>query len=444
MITANAPFKSPPRCTRPTFVKVLTDVGSPWAAAAPALYDMIAGKGHDPAVWLGIAGRETTFGTNLDSVFGRNHTNSWTNARSVRDPGVKPRATIITDPVRKSQYVKYATVSDSLLDGMYRVDEPGYAYQQAHAVSIAQVLAIWTESESAEYTAYVVNKINEWSTPMAGDDPRFQWTPDTNEFGYPADPNANNPGGIHGRVGKPIELLILHITAGTDSQSWLLGGHGSSTHYLTNKDGTPRAQHVADADAAWTPGSRDYALRSINVEVEMLHTSDWTDAIMRETARTIAPIMQRHNIPAVYLGRDAGPGKRGMIGHRDVPDPTKPGQWGGSSNHGDPGANFDWGKFAPMVAAEMAGGVVIPPDPNAARYFPETGHSLGGGFKDYWETHGGLDIFGYPLTDEIQEDGRTVQYFERSVFEFWPENQDPYRVLLRRLGAEALAAKEAA
>ena len=166
MIDGSAPFKSPPRCTRATFTRVLTDAGSPWAAAAPALYDLIVSKQHDPSVWLAIAGRESTYGTNHDSVLWRNQTNSWTNARTVRDPGVKPRATIITDPVRKSQYVKYATVSDSLLDGMFRVDEPGYAYQQAHAVSIAQVLAIWTEAESAEYTAYVVNKMNEWSVDM--------------------------------------------------------------------------------------------------------------------------------------------------------------------------------------------------------------------------------------------------------------------------------------
>jgi len=49
-------------------------------------------------------------------------------------------------------------------------------------------------------------------------------------------------------------------------------------------------------------------------------------------------------------------------------------------------------------------------------------------------------VFGYPLTEEIQEDGRTVQYFERSVFEYWPENPPEYTVLLRRLGADALEA----
>ncbi len=82
----------------------------------------------------------------------------------------------------------------------------------------------------------------------------------------------------------------------------------------------------------------------------------------------------------------------------------------------------------------------------SGQWFPETGHYVGGGFWDYWNAHGGLSQFGYPLTDEIAEvceDGKphTVQYFERAIFEWHPENQPPYDILLRRLGAAALAAK---
>ncbi len=61
-------------------------------------------------------------------------------------------------------------------------------------------------------------------------------------------------------------------------------------------------------------------------------------------------------------------------------------------------------------------------------YFKETGHSLRGGFKTFWETHGGLAQFGYPITEEFQEvnpsDGQTytVQYFERNRFEWHPEH----------------------
>ena len=74
-------------------------------------------------------------------------------------------------------------------------------------------------------------------------------------------------------------------------------------------------------------------------------------------------------------------------------------------------------------------------------YFPETKHSIGGAFRDYFLGAGvnGVPYFGYPLTDEMQENGRTVQYFERAVYEYWPDVPPAY-VQLRRLGADALDA----
>jgi len=82
----------------------------------------------------------------------------------------------------------------------------------------------------------------------------------------------------------------------------------------------------------------------------------------------------------------------------------------------------------------------------ACALFGETNHTLRGPFLDYWQTYGGLAVYGYPLTEEIQErnaaDGRvyTVQYFERNRFEYHPENAGTrYAVQLGRLGAEVLA-----
>jgi len=67
-------------------------------------------------------------------------------------------------------------------------------------------------------------------------------------------------------------------------------------------------------------------------------------------------------------------------------------------------------------------------------YFPETGHSLQGVFLSYWQQHGGLAQFGYPLTGEANESGYTVQYFERARFEHHPQNPAPNDVLLGLLG----------
>ena len=45
--------------------------------------------------------------------------------------------------------------------------------------------------------------------------------------------------------------------------------------------------------------------------------------------------------------------------------------------------------------------------------------------------------FGFPVTNELLIDGRTVQYTERARFELHSENAPPYNVLLGRLGAES-------
>lgn len=78
-------------------------------------------------------------------------------------------------------------------------------------------------------------------------------------------------------------------------------------------------------------------------------------------------------------------------------------------------------------------------------FFPEVGHSLSGVFKAYWEMHGGLAIFGFPLCEPFEEksatDGKTytVQYFERNRFEYHAENKGTSQeVLLGLLGAEVL------
>ncbi len=83
----------------------------------------------------------------------------------------------------------------------------------------------------------------------------------------------------------------------------------------------------------------------------------------------------------------------------------------------------------------------IPPFPDTPerRYFPETGHSLAYGFKEFWERNGGVALFGYPISEEFVENGRTVQYFERARFEYNPNaTDDDSRITLGLLGREAL------
>lgn len=75
------------------------------------------------------------------------------------------------------------------------------------------------------------------------------------------------------------------------------------------------------------------------------------------------------------------------------------------------------------------------------RWFEQTGHEVCGALLSYWDANGGLERFGYPLTDLTTEviEGREyqVQYFERRRMEYHPENAGtPYIVLLGLLGKE--------
>jgi type VII secretion-associated serine protease mycosin len=101
-----------------------------------------------------------------------------------------------------------------------------------------------------------------------------------------------------------------------------------------------------------------------------------------------------------------------------------------------------------LLGVEMTRGRTFQPgqsfqsDPNRL-YFSETRHSLSGAFLRYWRSHGGLAIFGYPISEELVErsptDGKeyVVQYFERNRFEYHPEYAGTSNeVLLGLLGVE--------
>ena len=72
-------------------------------------------------------------------------------------------------------------------------------------------------------------------------------------------------------------------------------------------------------------------------------------------------------------------------------------------------------------------------------YFPATGHLIATPFRTFWQTRGGLAIFGLPIGEALMEDGRLVQYFERARMELHPELAGtPYEVQLGHLGVQVL------
>jgi len=77
-------------------------------------------------------------------------------------------------------------------------------------------------------------------------------------------------------------------------------------------------------------------------------------------------------------------------------------------------------------------------------FFPESGHTLGGAFRWAWQTRGGLNAFGFPISEEFYEpaaDGAQylVQYFERARFEYHPDKAGtPDEVQLAPLGRQLI------
>jgi peptide/nickel transport system substrate-binding protein len=92
----------------------------------------------------------------------------------------------------------------------------------------------------------------------------------------------------------------------------------------------------------------------------------------------------------------------------------------------------------PFVSVERPVGI----EAEGKMWFPETGHILAGKFLQYWQQYGGLQQFGFPVSEEFEEvsptDGKPyrVQYFERNRFELHPEKPAPYEVELGLLGVQ--------
>jgi uncharacterized protein YkwD len=71
-------------------------------------------------------------------------------------------------------------------------------------------------------------------------------------------------------------------------------------------------------------------------------------------------------------------------------------------------------------------------------YFAQTGHSLAEPFLSFWRNNGDVNLFGYPISEVIWQDGMQVQWFERARMEYHPElAAKGYAVQLTLLGTMA-------
>lgn len=442
-VTINDPFKSSPRISEDKFVAVLQEVGSfavdalwmPTAVIgrpneARRIYQLIVSKGHDPGVWLGITLKEHRAGTDKNSVLWRINSHSWTNARTVRHPDLKATANAIYDTERKSNYVRYASVYDSVLDGIYRVDEPGFAYRKASATSILEHIRIWAPdkdgNKSANYAETMAGWINQWRATDSGAVPQPKEEPPVSEAqipGFrwnPADRDHYQPG----RTAR-IRGGAQHFTAGSNSLNWLSTTPGTqvSATFLVKHNPTLEDrgwQIVKIEDTAWTTAFANPYTVSIEFEHREGETiSDAAYAVLAQTWRDISEYVARNNLGSIT------PDTSSLKGHKD---------WVGNPGLKCPDG-IDVGRIVQEWKALLttSDSLVIAGNPYDAKLvfgFRSTFLKVGAAIYPSDPVAGGLAVFGFATEDEQATSYGARQIFERVVLKWHRGAPPPFDIVV--------------
>jgi hypothetical protein len=78
--------------------------------------------------------------------------------------------------------------------------------------------------------------------------------------------------------------------------------------------------------------------------------------------------------------------------------------------------------------------VDMPIEKSACRYYAEQKHYVCYAFLGFFDNHGGVGQFGYPISEIEQHENLYVQYFERARLEWHPELPAGQRVTISELG----------
>lgn len=73
----------------------------------------------------------------------------------------------------------------------------------------------------------------------------------------------------------------------------------------------------------------------------------------------------------------------------------------------------------------LFGGLVLLTYPSLAqeRYFPEVGYVVEGEFLRFFNQHGGLRVFGFPISPAFRDNAQDVQYFQKGRLELGPDGR---------------------
>ena len=169
-----------------------------------------------------------------------------------------------------------------------------------------------------------------------------------------------SPMNYRGGRASPIDMIVMHVMEGTElsARNWFRHPEAqASAHYGVTALGQI-LRYVDEDDTAWHAGNPEYNARSVAIELEGWSSSQswfaahpggelwvpsetFTPALLNAAAQLAQDIATRRGIPV---------DRAHIIGHAEVPDPRRPGLFGGAHNHTDPGSSFPWDAFMAAVA----------------------------------------------------------------------------------------------
>jgi N-acetyl-anhydromuramyl-L-alanine amidase AmpD len=157
--------------------------------------------------------------------------------------------------------------------------------------------------------------------------------------------NSHNYTAANRPYSNLIDKIVIHVVQGSWSSAinWFQNPRAqASAHYVVRSSDGVVGQSVLEKDIAWHAGNWSYNQTAIGIEHEgFVGDPKWfTEAMYDGSAQLSAYLCNKYGIPS---DRDH------IIGHNEVPDPYAPGQFGGVSNHTDPGGYWDWYKYMDYV-----------------------------------------------------------------------------------------------
>lgn len=96
-----------------------------------------------------------------------------------------------------------------------------------------------------------------------------------------------------------------------------------------------------------------------------------------------------------------------------------------------------------LVEQDRASQAAQPSPVPGAQFFKQTGHNVAFAFLKAYDAFGGAEMLGYPRTEAIPYNGRTIQLFQRAVMEYHPEaSGTPGEVALWLVGSNATQGRQ--